>query len=159
MNTRGTPTRQATATPAPGFIRLQAAINKFLGNDFPPGPHFIPWYVPINLQKGGTLVVCLGLMRYYENYSVAAQCYTVAHGSYGLVWLLKHFLFPDPTWDARVTLLSAVNAFLLVLGTVMLGFGFAFFMLVGARENFCPNSTMSTTRVIVHRRPIGLAAR
>ena len=38
MNTRGTPTRQATATkvaattatPAPGFIRLQAAINKFL---------------------------------------------------------------------------------------------------------------------------------
>ena len=122
MNTRSTPTRQATAAAkttakqAPGFIRLQAAVNEFLGNDFPPGPHFIPWYVPINLQKGGTLVVCLFLMHYYQNYGVAAQCYTVAHGSYGLVWLLKHFVIPDPTWDKRVTFLSAVNAFLLVLG-------------------------------------------
>ena len=97
-------------------VRVRHAINTFLGQDFPPGPHFVPWYYVINAQKGGTLPFCLALMYYYNNWGCAACCYTAAHGAYGLVWLLKHCAFPDPAWNTRVTALALVNSFLLVLG-------------------------------------------
>merc|ERR1711907_77465 len=97
-------------------VRVRDAINTFLGQNFPPGPQFIPMYFVINLQKGGTLPFCLYLMHYYDNYSASALFYTAAHGGYGILWLLKHFAFDDPKWRKNVPLLSAVWAFLLVLG-------------------------------------------
>ena len=45
-------------------VRARHAINKFLGQDFPPGPHCVPWYYIINAQKGGTLPFCLVLMHH-----------------------------------------------------------------------------------------------
>ena len=36
--------------------------------------------------------------------------------SYGLIWLAKHFVFPDPQWNRRVTLMGGVSSFALVLG-------------------------------------------
>ena len=97
-------------------VRFRYAINKYLGQDFPPGPHFVPMYLPINLQKGGTLPFCLFLMWYYQNYSTAAYFYTATHGAYGLVWLLKHCAFGDAQWNTKVTLGGAVWMVLLVLG-------------------------------------------
>jgi steroid 5-alpha reductase family enzyme len=96
--------------------RVRYAINKFLGNDCPPGPHCVPWYYIINFQKGGTLPFCLALMYTYDNWGYAACCYTAVHGAYGIVWLFKHYCFPDASWKQRVTILSIFNSFLLVLG-------------------------------------------
>ena len=93
----------------------QNVINSYLGLDVPPGPRFIPQYMMINFQKGGTLPFCLYLMYYFENYSPSAYIYTAAHGSYGLVWLLKHFMFRDTKYDQKQTFMSCLCAFLLVL--------------------------------------------
>ncbi|EOD05674.1 hypothetical protein EMIHUDRAFT_220150 [Emiliania huxleyi CCMP1516] len=90
------PKYQANAVP-----RAQAAINQLIGVDFPPGPHCVPWYVIISLQKGGTLPFVLGLMWYFDNYSVSACFYAAAHGSYGLIWLLKHCVGADPKCEPR----------------------------------------------------------
>lgn len=98
------------------LFRLQRIINEFLGHSIPPGPQFIPMYVVINLQKVGTLPLCLFLMYVYQNYSLAALMYTAAHGSYGIVWLLKHLVFDDAQWRTKQTFLSAIAGFLLVLG-------------------------------------------
>lgn len=99
-----------------GLARLQSRLNDFLAKDFPPGPKCVPWHKIINLQKAGTLPFCLALMKHYGNYSDAALCYTAAHGSYGLLWIAKHFIFPDPKWETRTTVLGQVWSFLTVLG-------------------------------------------
>ncbi|MEM8778910.1 MAG: steroid 5-alpha reductase, partial [Cyanobacteria bacterium P01_G01_bin.49] len=53
---------------------------------------------PINLHKGLTLFVVLGLMIAYDNFSLAAWVYLALHGSYGIMWLLKDQLYPDKSW-------------------------------------------------------------
>ena len=106
----------ATPRQAPLVVRWQAALNQYLGQQLPPGPAFIPWYYVINLQKCGTLPFTLSLMWWYGNWSNGALCYCAVHSSYGLIWLLKHFLIPDPQWNTKITALSAVASFALVLG-------------------------------------------
>jgi protein-S-isoprenylcysteine O-methyltransferase Ste14 len=91
-------------------------MNDFLGHDFPPGPKFVPMYVVINLQKGGTIFFCLWLMHVYQNFSTPALMYTACHGAYGLVWLLKHLTFDDAQWRTKQTLVGAMMGFGLVLG-------------------------------------------
>ena len=77
------------------IIKLQALINDTIGHSLPPGPAFIPWYMVINFQKAGTLPYVIGLMYYFDHWSTPAYFYAAAHGSYGIVWLLKHFVIPD----------------------------------------------------------------
>jgi len=60
--------------------------------------------------------MCIFLMQYYDNWSPACLCYTAMHGSYGLLWLLKHFTFRDPKWDVKTTVMGSINSFLTVLG-------------------------------------------
>lgn len=80
------------------------------------GPSFIPIRYIINFQKGATLLLCLYLMESNDNYSLPAILYTISHGSYGLVWLLKELIFPDPKWEQKISLLGAftVNATVLL---------------------------------------------
>jgi protein-S-isoprenylcysteine O-methyltransferase Ste14 len=94
----------------------RAKFNTYIGENFPPGPKIIPIYVPINLQKGLTLLFCLYLMRLYNNWSTQAILYTVAHGSYGLIWIGKHYTFPDKKWEKKITIMSSVWTICLVLG-------------------------------------------
>ena len=93
------------------FPKALVALSTFL-RDFPPGPRFIPWYVVVNLQKGLTLPFVFFLMSHFNNYSPAAYFYAAAHGSYGLVWLYKHFVFPDAKWATKTTLMGQVWSFL-----------------------------------------------
>eukprot|EP00927_Polykrikos_kofoidii_P056199 TRINITY_DN50364_c0_g1_i1.p1 TRINITY_DN50364_c0_g1~~TRINITY_DN50364_c0_g1_i1.p1 ORF type:complete len:250 (-),score=30.77 TRINITY_DN50364_c0_g1_i1:8-757(-) len=99
---------------------LNNAFNVFVGQECPPGPKLFPWYYIINFQKGGSLPFMLALMWYYDVWGTALEVpclfYAAAHGSYGLAWLTKHRLFPDPQWDRKVTVMGLVNSFLLVLG-------------------------------------------
>jgi protein-S-isoprenylcysteine O-methyltransferase Ste14 len=90
-------------------------FRDWISGDFLGGPR-IKFAWAINLQKGGTLFFVLGLMFAFNDFSATAWTYAALHGSYGLMWLLKEAVFPDPSWQRRVTLPGALNAWLLVLG-------------------------------------------
>jgi protein-S-isoprenylcysteine O-methyltransferase Ste14 len=70
----------------------------------------------INVQKGGTLPFVAALMIAWNNFSTAAWLYLALHGSYGLIWLLKDRVLPDPNWDRRVTFAGALTTWTTVLG-------------------------------------------
>ncbi len=101
---------------APALFRFLRKMNNYLGLDFLGGPRVLKAAWVINLQKGGTLPFVLLLMVLSDNFSVAAWVYLGLHGSYGLLWLLKHFAFPDPAWEQKVTFGAAINMWLFVLG-------------------------------------------
>jgi len=43
----------------------------------------------INLHKGLTAFVVIGLMIFFDNFTIAPYIYLALHGTYGLLWLLK----------------------------------------------------------------------
>lgn len=105
-----------SATPASKIIQRMSALNKFMSEDFLGGPRIVKMASVINFQKGMTLFWVLGLMLHYGNYSAAAWTYFALHGSYGIIWLMKDRLFPDPNWEKRVTVGAAFNMWAIVLG-------------------------------------------
>jgi protein-S-isoprenylcysteine O-methyltransferase Ste14 len=110
------PNPRESVQPAPLWaVRLKAITNHAV-NDFGGGPR--PWKFAwvINFQKCGTFFFLGFLMWYYRNDSMAAWVYLALQGSYGLVWFIKDIAFPDPAWQARITLGGGINAFLGVLG-------------------------------------------
>ena len=101
-----------TPTP-PAWARLLGDLNQRLMFDLGGGPR--PWKLAtvINVLKGATFPVMLGLIAYYASHtpaatSTAAWLYVALHGSYGLVWVLKDLTYPDRNWQGRTTLLSTV---------------------------------------------------
>jgi protein-S-isoprenylcysteine O-methyltransferase Ste14 len=89
------------------FYRQVSRLKQFLTIDLPGGPRFLKAAWVINLQKGGTLPFVLMLMWVYDEWGITATTYAALHGSYGLVWLLKDRLFPDPGWEVKITLGAA----------------------------------------------------
>ncbi len=65
----------------------------------------------INLHKGLTLVVVLGMMFAYQNFSIGAWIYLALHGTYGILWLLKDRIYPDKQWEAEVSISLGISAF------------------------------------------------
>ncbi len=57
--------------------------------------------VYINAHKALVLPVVLGMMWFYQNWSVEAFVYLSIHGTYSLLWLLKHALYPDKRFEER----------------------------------------------------------
>ena len=66
----------------------------------------------INLHKGLTPFVVIGLMAIYENFSTPAWIYLSLHGTYGILWLLKEKLFPDPYFKDEMGLLTSITGFI-----------------------------------------------
>ena len=66
----------------------------------------------INLHKGLTVFVVAGLMIFYENYSIAAWVYLSLHGTYGILWLLKEKIFPDPYFKEKINLVTSITGFI-----------------------------------------------
>jgi protein-S-isoprenylcysteine O-methyltransferase Ste14 len=91
-------------------------LRDHLSEDFLGGPKVVKLSWAINLQKGGTLPFVVALMFAFDNFTATAWTYAALHGSYGLLWLLKDAVFPDPNWEKKVTFASALNSWLLVLG-------------------------------------------
>ncbi|MFZ5635770.1 MAG: methyltransferase family protein [Pseudomonadota bacterium] len=91
-------------------------LRDHLTDDVLGGPKLLKFAWVINLQKGGTLPFVLGLMWWYDCWTITAWVYLGLHGSYGLIWLLKDALFPDPGWEKKITFGGALNAWLFVLG-------------------------------------------
>lgn len=101
---------------APALVQKLSAFTRYLSEDLLGGPKLLKFAWVINLQKGGTLLFVGALMLWYGDRSAAAFTYLALHGSYGLIWLLKDAVFPDPNWERRVTFGGALMAVLLVLG-------------------------------------------
>ena len=70
----------------------------------------------INLHKGLTAFVVIGLMLFFDNFTIAPYVYLALHGTYGLLWLLKEKIFPDPYFKEKISFLSALTGFIF-LGT------------------------------------------
>lgn len=104
------------ARPAARLFQLQAALNRHLSEDFLGGPRLLKLNWVINFQKGGTAPFVLALMALYGNGSTDAWTYLALHGSYGILWLVKDVVFPDPNWRKRVTFGGGFMAFAMVLG-------------------------------------------
>lgn len=56
----------------------------------------------INLHKGLTAFVVIGLMWAYHNFTIGPWIYLALHGTYGLLWLIKDRLFPDKQWEQEI---------------------------------------------------------
>jgi protein-S-isoprenylcysteine O-methyltransferase Ste14 len=100
---------------SPTLLRFMV-IRDYLTDDFLGGPKIVTFAWAINLQKGGTLIVVLTLMTMYGVWTPTAWTYLGLHGSYGLIWLLKEAIFPDSSWQKKITVGGAINAWLFVLG-------------------------------------------
>lgn len=92
------------------------ALRTYMSEDFLGGPKVLRLSWVINFQKGGTLPLVLGLMVLTDTWTATAWTYLALHGSYGLVWLMKDRVMPDPRWATPITFGGALMSFLLVLG-------------------------------------------
>lgn len=88
----------------------------YLSHDLFGGPRILRFNWVINFQKGMTLFWVLGLMMFYENFSIQAWVYLALHGSYGLIWVIKDITFPDDKWQTSITFGGGLTAVLTVLG-------------------------------------------
>lgn len=70
---------------------------------------------PIDLHKGLTAFVVLGLMAHFDNFSLGPWVYLALHGTYGIMWVLKSRIFPDPTWEEEIPTWKAVGVFATLL--------------------------------------------
>ena len=82
--------------------------------DFPLGPKCLKVAHVINIQKVG-MPFFLAYMAYsHGNDSEAMWTYGIMHGSYGLLWFLKHCAFPDSTFEQYQTIGSAIFLWVLL---------------------------------------------
>jgi protein-S-isoprenylcysteine O-methyltransferase Ste14 len=68
----------------------------------------------INLSKGLTFWVILGLMILYQNFTLGCWIYLALHGTYGFLWLLKDRIYPDKQWEQEISIIQGFVAFGLV---------------------------------------------
>ena len=91
----------------------------------------------INLHKGLTLFVVLGMMYFFNNFSISAWIYLSLHGTYGILWLLKERIFPDRYFKDEINIISAI------IGFIFLGsYWVAPFLLISSQKDV-PNSIIS----------------
>ncbi len=67
---------------------------------------------PINIHKGLTAPVIVGMMIFYSNFSTGPWIYLALHGGYGFLWLLKDRIYPDKRWEADLSFGLAISTFL-----------------------------------------------
>ena len=91
----------------------------------------------INLHKGLTTFVVLGLMYFYNNFSISSWVYLSLHGTYGILWLLKEKIFPDPYFKDEINYPTALIGFIL-LGSYWV----APFLLISSQK-IAPNSLIA----------------
>ena len=96
---------------------MQTFIEWFdwICHDLPPGPPIISMRYYVNFHKGGMPFLVFGMMMYFDNYSLAAYLYLALHGSYGIIWVLKDYTFPDGSFQRKVTILPFIIGWFVVL--------------------------------------------
>ena len=86
------------------------------------GPKLIKFNWIINAQKTGTIFLMFLLMIYYNNFSTGAWLYLSLHGAYGLLWFLKDMVFPDKSFQVKLTVVPALLVSLFLLSYWLMGF-------------------------------------
>jgi protein-S-isoprenylcysteine O-methyltransferase Ste14 len=75
----------------------------------------------INATKVLVTPVILAMMWYFHNWSTAALLYLGLHGTYSLLWLIKHSVFPDKRFAQPISLWIGVLTPFLPLMAYMIG--------------------------------------
>ena len=71
----------------------------------------------IDFAKGITWLLVLFLINYFNQINnLTAWVYFCLHGSYGIMWVLKSYIFPDKTWESRV---GIPYALLILVGLIL----------------------------------------
>ena len=91
----------------------------------------------INLHKGLTAFVIAGLMIFYGNFTTGPFVYLALHGTYGILWLLKEKIFPDPYFKEKINLITSITGFIF-LGSYWV----APFILISSQKTI-PNHTIA----------------
>ncbi|MDY7013840.1 MAG: DUF1295 domain-containing protein [Cyanobacteriota bacterium] len=68
----------------------------------------------VNLHKGSTFFFVLGLMLFYQNFTLGPWVYLALHGTYGFLWLLKDRLFPDRQWEEEIPIAQGIAGFAVI---------------------------------------------
>ena len=61
-------------------------------------------------------IYCLTLMIFFNNFSRGAWLYFTLHGSYGVLWIMGYFLFPNPGFTCDITICGLIVQYACVLG-------------------------------------------
>ena len=69
---------------------------------------------PVNLHKSTSFLFILGLMAYYQNFTLAPWVYLALHGTYGIMWLIKDSLYPDKQWEEEISVVAGIFGFFLL---------------------------------------------
>jgi protein-S-isoprenylcysteine O-methyltransferase Ste14 len=69
----------------------------------------LSWYA--NFHKCTMLLFILGMMKYYNNFSLGCCVYAGLHGSYGFLWNMKTLAFPDKSHQQLISLGSNIPVF------------------------------------------------
>ena len=57
----------------------------------------------IDFAKGITWILVIYLIFLFDQKeNLTAWIYFCLHGSYGLMWVAKSYIFPDKTWESKV---------------------------------------------------------
>jgi protein-S-isoprenylcysteine O-methyltransferase Ste14 len=83
------------------YIRNRFLFKLVHCDQLPAGQGF-KHKIPIDIMKASTLPFCMLMAYKYKNYSPTMMTYTAIHGSYGILWLLKSLVYPDPKWEKQV---------------------------------------------------------
>ena len=60
----------------------------------------------IDTHKGITPLFIIGLISYFNQWdNQIALLYLSLHGTYGLLWITKSYMFPDKQWESKVSIL------------------------------------------------------
>jgi protein-S-isoprenylcysteine O-methyltransferase Ste14 len=71
----------------------------------------------VNAHKALVIPVVAGMMARFDNWSTEAFVYLALHGTYSLLWLLKHALYPDRRFaEERPAWMVVLFAFVPLLG-------------------------------------------
>ena len=124
---------------APVWAVSLRRFNDWWLHDLGGGPRLLKFSWIVNAQKAGTFFFLGALMAWYSGKTPAATApaawiYLAMHGSYGLIWLIKDIAFPDPNWQVRVTLGSAVAG---ILGLAMY-WSFGWLLISGTAQPHYP---------------------
>jgi steroid 5-alpha reductase family enzyme len=68
----------------------------------------------IDSSKGLTAFFIVGLMWFYQNFTLGAWVYLALHGTYCAIWLLKSQIFPDKQWEEEIALPMGIFTFMVV---------------------------------------------
>ena len=90
------------------LIKKLENLQEYLMINCPPRIPLTKMRYVINMSKGIIIFLCYFLIYIYSNYTIRSMIYLSLHGSYGLIWILKDYYFPDKTFDRKISLGSSL---------------------------------------------------